>query len=101
MRQQLLELIGGLGGESLHDVFEITVGIVTVEFSGLYEAHDVGGERAATIYSLFGTAALNDLNPEAYLHYVLERIADCQISRVGELLPWNVAARLQSLRLAA
>jgi transposase len=51
----------------------------------LFAGSDDGGERAATIYSLLGTAALNELNPQVYLHYVLERIADCQISRVGEL----------------
>ena len=63
-------------------------------------SHD-GGERAAVIYSLIGTAKLNYLNPEAYLHYVLERIAEHPINRVDELLPWNVAAQLPSLRLAA
>ena len=33
-----------------------------------------GGERAAAIYTLVGTAKINDLNPEAYLRYVLERM---------------------------
>jgi hypothetical protein len=40
-----------------------------------------GGERAAAIYSLIGTATLNGLNPEAYLDYVLERIADHPVKR--------------------
>ena len=62
---------------------------------------DTGGERAEAIYSLIGTAKLNGIDPEAYLRYVLERIADHRISRINDLLPWNVAAELTALRLAA
>jgi transposase len=67
----------------------------------LFAGSDDGGERAAAIYSLLGTAKLNDLDPEGYLRYVLERIADHPINRIEELLPWNVLAQLPSLRLAA
>jgi len=56
----------------------------------LFCGSDAGGERAAAIYSLIGTAKLNGLDPEAYLRYVLERIADHPINRVEELLPWRV-----------
>jgi transposase len=70
----------------------------------LFCGSDAGGERAAAIYSLIGTAKLNDIDPEAYLRYALERIADHPINRIDELLPWNVAAALrgdESLELAA
>jgi len=60
----------------------------------LFLGADSGGERAAAIYSLIGTAKLNGLNPEAYLRYVLERIADHPINRIEELLPWNVTPEL-------
>jgi hypothetical protein len=67
----------------------------------LFAGSDDGGERAAAIYSLLGTAKLNDLNPETYLHYVLEHIAEHPINKIDDLLPWNVIANLPSLRLAA
>ena len=67
----------------------------------LFAGSDDGGERAANIYSLLGTARLNDLNPEAYLRYVLERIADHPITEIDKLLPWNVVAQFPAVRLAA
>lgn len=56
----------------------------------LFAGSDAGGERAAAMYSLIGSAKLNGLDPEAYLRHVLERIADHPINRIDELLPWNV-----------
>jgi hypothetical protein len=56
----------------------------------LFAGSDTGGERAAAIYSLIGTAKLNDRDPEAYLQMVLSRIADHPVNRIGELLPWNL-----------
>lgn len=58
----------------------------------LFAGSDSGGERAAAIYSLIGTAKLNGLDPEAYLREVLQRLADHPINRIEELLPWNVVA---------
>jgi hypothetical protein len=55
----------------------------------LFAGSDAGGERAAAIYSLIGSAKLNGLDPEAYLRYVLERITDHPITRIQELLPWH------------
>jgi hypothetical protein len=37
---------------------------------------DSGGERAAAMYALIGTARLNGSDPEAYLRYVFTHIAD-------------------------
>jgi hypothetical protein len=52
------------------------------------------GERAAPMYSLIGTAKLTELKTEDYLRYILERIADHPINRIEELLPWNIADKL-------
>ena len=42
------------------------------------------------MYTLLETAKLNGIDPEAYLREVLHRIAEHPISRIAELLPWNV-----------
>lgn len=60
----------------------------------LFAGSDAGGERAAIIYSLIGTAKLNGIDPEKYLAEILTRIADHPINRIEELLPWNLAVTL-------
>jgi transposase len=60
----------------------------------LFFGADSGGDRAAAMYSLIGSARMNGLDPEAYLRYVFTHIADHPVNRVAELLPWNVADRL-------
>jgi hypothetical protein len=62
----------------------------------LFAGADSGGERAAAIYSLVGTAKLNGIDPEAYLRFVLARIADHAINRIDELAPWVVADQLRA-----
>jgi len=67
----------------------------------LFAGSDAGGERAAAFYSLIGTAKLCGLDPEAYLRYVFERIAEYPINKIHELLPWCLVSKLSDTRLAA
>jgi transposase len=67
----------------------------------LFAGSDAGGERAANIYTLIATARLNDIDPYLYLQQVLERIAEHPINRIDELLPWNIAAKLDDERRQA
>ena len=62
----------------------------------LFAGSDTGGERAAAVYSLIGSAKITGIDPEHYLRTVLARIAEHPISRIAELLPWNLAESLQS-----
>ncbi len=62
----------------------------------LFMGADSGGHRAASLYSLIGTAKLNGLDPAFYLRTVLATITEHPINRIEELLPWNVAASLQT-----
>lgn len=67
----------------------------------LFAGADTGGERAAGIYSLIGAAKLNGIDPEGYLRYVLEHIAEHPINKIDQLLPWSLVSDLTSARLAA
>ena len=63
--------------------------------SWLFAGSDRGGVRAAAMYTLIGTAKLNDVDPQAWLADVLDRIADLPQTRLHELLPWNWKAERQ------
>jgi transposase len=64
-------------------------GIALGRKSWLFAGSDRGGERAAVMLTLIGTAKLNDVDPQAWLADVLARIADHKISDLAALLPWN------------
>jgi transposase len=60
----------------------------------LFAGSDYGGQRAAAMYTLIGSAKLNGLDPELYLRTVLAQIADYPVSQIQDLLPWNMTASL-------
>jgi transposase len=64
-------------------------GIALGRKSWLFCGSDRGGERAALMYGLIVSAKMNDIDPQAWLADVLDRIADLPQNRLHELLPWN------------
>ena len=64
-------------------------GIALGHKSWLFAGSDRGGERAAVMYTLIGTAKLNNVDPQAWLADVLARIAEMPQTRLHELLPWH------------
>jgi transposase len=59
----------------------------------LFAGSEGGGKAMAIAFTLIETAKLNTVDPQAWLTWVLDRIADHKINRIDELLPWNYAAQ--------
>ena len=64
-------------------------GIAVGRKNWMFCGSDTGGQRAAVMYTLIGSAKLNDVDPKAWLADVLARIADHPARRITALLPWN------------
>ena len=54
-----------------------------------------GGNSMAIAFTLIKTAKLNGVDPQAWLTWVLERVADHKINRLDELMPWNYSPEVQ------
>ena len=59
----------------------------------LFVGSEGGGKAAAIAYTLIETAKLNGIDPQAWLTWVLTKIADHKITRLNELMPWRYAAK--------
>jgi transposase len=57
--------------------------------SWLFAGSERGAERAAVMTTLIMTAKLNDIDPQAWLADVLDRIADTPQGQLTQLLPWE------------
>ena len=55
----------------------------------LFAGSQAGGDRAALIYTLIGTAKLNNIDPQAWLAHLLAHMPSWPASRLQELAPWN------------
>jgi hypothetical protein len=58
----------------------------------LFIGHPDAGWRSAVIYSIVGTCRLLNVNPEAYLTWVLPRLASATTKTATGLLPHDYAA---------
>jgi hypothetical protein len=76
-------------------------GIALGRKSWLFAGSDRGGQRAAAMYSLIVSAKLNNIDPQAWLADVLDRIAAHPAHRLDELLPWNWTQNASALAAAA
>jgi transposase len=76
-------------------------GIALGRKAWLFCGSDRGGERAAVLYSLIGTAKLNGVDPQAWLADVLERIAAHPMRDLHALLPWNWQTQAATAERAA
>jgi hypothetical protein len=55
----------------------------------MFAGSERGGNSMAIAFTLIETAKLNKVDPQAWLTWVLDRIADHKINKLDELLPWN------------
>ena len=69
----------------MHNESLVAIGRKNLTFCGSDEV----GRRAATVYTLIETCKLNDIDPQAWLAHVLEKLPDHPAKRIDELLPWN------------
>lgn len=58
----------------------------------LFTGSERAGQRAAAIQSLLATAALNGIDPAAWLRNTLERLPTCLNSQIDSLLPFAPSA---------
>ena len=58
----------------------------------MFAGSENGGKAMAIAFTLIQTAKLNNVDPQAWLSWVLARIADHKITRINELLPWEFKA---------
>lgn len=75
-------------------------GVALGRKSWLFAGSERGGQRAAAMYSLIGTAKLNGIDPQAWLADVIAKISDISVPRLHELLPWNWKTNTQNVKAA-
>ena len=59
----------------------------------MFAGSEGGGKAMAIAFTLIETAKLNNVDPQAWLTWVLAQIADHKINRLDEILPWRYAAQ--------
>jgi len=65
----------------------------------LFAGSHNGAKRSAMFYSFFACCKLNNINPQKWMQYVLENIADHKVNKLHELLPNNIdPAKLENFK---
>jgi len=62
----------------------------------LFMGSMAGGKAGAIAYTLIQTARMNDVDPQAWLTWVLERLPEHKINAIDELMPWNWVKQLEA-----
>jgi hypothetical protein len=76
--------------------------IVLNRKNALFAGHDEGAENWACVASLIETCKLNDVEPQAYIADVLDKLVNLwPASRIDELMPWAWPKAHAVHRLAA
>nr|WP_049849243.1 transposase [Trabulsiella odontotermitis] len=74
-----------------NNLCENVLGVVALERCNyMFFGSDGGSDSAAVMYSLIGSCKPNGMDPERYLHHVLDTIADWLENQVSELQPWLI-----------
>ena len=55
----------------------------------MFAGSERGGHSMAIAFTLIETAKLNKVDLQAWLTWVLERVADHKINKIDELMPWR------------
>lgn len=55
----------------------------------LFAGSHNGAQRAAMMYSFFGTCKMNNIDPYQWLKQILQQIPETKISQLNQLLPYN------------
>jgi transposase len=64
-------------------------GIAVGRRNWTFPGSDVGGHRAAALYTLVETCKLNEVDPRSWLADILARLPEHPAKRLEELPPWN------------
>lgn len=76
--------------------------IVLNRKNALFAGHEEGAENWACVASLIETCKLNDVDPQAYIADVLDKLVNLwPVSRIDDLMPWAWAKAHADDRLAA
>jgi len=68
------------------------MGIAIGRKNWMFTGSERGGKAMAIACTVIETAKLNNVDPQAWLTWVLGRIADHKMTRLDELMPWRFAA---------